>query len=230
MPVQLLTFVVVGYLLGTIPTGFLVARWRGIDIRAVGSGNIGATNVLRSVGPVAALVVAVVDPLKGMLAVALPSLLGVEPWTVVATAFATVLGNTFNPFLRFRGGKGVATALGAFLVIDVGVTLLATVLFAISLWASRYVSLASIVAVCSAPLLLLARGAAPFPTMLLAFALASLIVWRHADNIERLRYGSERRIGDGGAPPVTRPVTTYEGPHHDAVAGRHDRRPPAPPP
>jgi acyl phosphate:glycerol-3-phosphate acyltransferase len=194
----LLVFVVLGYLVGTIPTGYLISRWRGVDIRRVGSGNIGATNVLRAVGPVAALVVLVVDPLKGVLAVALPSQLGMDPWIVAATAFATVAGNTFNVMLRFRGGKGVATTFGVFLVIDATVALLAILLFAITLWIARYVSLASVVAVSSGPLLLLARGEAPPSRMLLAFAVALLILWSHRDNIARLQAGNERRLGDRG--------------------------------
>ncbi len=197
-----LVFVVLGYLLGTIPTGYLISRWRGVDIRSVGSGNIGATNVLRSVGPFAALVVVVVDPLKGVLAVALPTYLGMDEWTVAATALATVVGNTFNVLLRFRGGKGVATTFGVFLVVDPAVALLAALLFAITLWTGRFVSLASVVAVCSGPLMLLARGEAPLPKMLLAFALASLILWSHRANIEQLRSGSERRIGERRPPPA----------------------------
>ncbi len=230
-------FVVLGYLVGTIPTGYLISRWRGVDIRRVGSGNIGATNVLRSVGPLAGLFVLVVDPLKGVLAVALPSYFGMDPWIVAATAFATVLGNTFNVMLRFRGGKGVATTFGVFLVIDPVVALLAVVLFAITLWIARYVSLASILAVCSGPLMLLARGEAPPSNMLLAFALASLILWSHRENIERLRTGIERRLGERGPKPAGPPppaeavaegdagegdaAATERGPEpHDAPRGR----------
>jgi hypothetical protein len=100
--------------------------------------------------------------------------------------------------LRFRGGKGVATTFGVFLVIDATVALLAILLFAITLWIARYVSLASVVAVSSGPLLLLARGEAPPSRMLLAFAVALLILWSHRDNIARLQAGNERRLGDRG--------------------------------
>jgi acyl phosphate:glycerol-3-phosphate acyltransferase len=224
---SLIVFVVLGYLVGTIPTGYLIARWRGVDIRRVGSGNIGATNVLRSVGPLAGLVVLVVDPLKGVLAVALPTYLGMDGWTVAATAFATVLGNTFNVMLRFRGGKGVATTFGVFLVIDPAVALLATVLFAITLWTSRYVSLASIVAVASGPLLLLARAEAPPSKMLLSFGLASLILWSHRDNIERLRTGVERRLGERGPKPPDAPPAEA-APGDEGAPGPADRQgPPA---
>ena len=195
-------FVTLGYLLGTIPTGIVVARMRGVDIRRSGSGNIGATNVLRSVGPLAALVVVLVDPLKGVLAVGLPALLGVDPWIVGATAIATVLGNTFNVFLGFKGGKGIATSMGVFLVIDPFVTLLAVVLFAITLWLARFVSLASLIAVSGGVLMLLARldadpnVVAAAPKITIAFAIALIAFFSHRENVGRLRRGSERRLGE----------------------------------
>ena len=198
----IIVFVTLGYLLGTVPTGLLIARWRGVDIRRSGSGNIGATNVLRAVGPFAALIVVLVDPLKGVLAVGLPTLLGLDPWIVSATAIATVLGNTFNIFLGFRGGKGIATSLGVFLVIDPFVSILAVLLFALTLWLTRYVSLASLLAVSGALLMLLARLdadpdiAARAPTLTTALVLALLAFVRHRDNVARLRAGSERRLGE----------------------------------
>lgn len=192
----LFVFVALGYLLGTVPTGYLIARWRGVDIRSVGSGNIGATNVLRSVGPLAAAIVALVDPVKGVIAVGLPTLLGLDSWIVAATALATVLGNTFNVFLRFRGGKGIATSFGVFLVVDPVVALLAAVVFAITLWLGRYVSLASLVGACAAPLLMVARGGVPDAKLALAFALALIALQRHRDNVARLQAGTERRIGE----------------------------------
>jgi len=212
-------FVTLGYLLGTIPTGMLVARWRGVDIRRSGSGNIGATNVLRSVGPVAALFVVLVDPLKGVIAVGLPMLLGLDPWIVSATAIATVLGNTFNVFLGFRGGKGIATSLGVFLVIDPLVTVLAVVLFALTLWLTRFVSLASLLAVAGALLMLLARldadpdVVAAAPKLTTALVLALLAFVRHRENVARLRGGSERRLGEPREPGAATTVasTTASG-------------------
>ncbi len=195
-------FITLGYLLGTVPTGLLVARIKGVDIRRSGSGNIGATNVLRSVGPFAALVVILVDPLKGVLAVGLPALLGLDPWIVSATAIATVLGNTFNIFLGFKGGKGIATSFGVFLVIDPFVTLLAVVLFAITLMLSRFVSLASLIAVTAGPLMLLARldaepnVIAAAPRLTTAFVIALIAYFSHRENIARLRRGVEHRIGE----------------------------------
>jgi acyl phosphate:glycerol-3-phosphate acyltransferase len=187
--------VVTAYLMGAVPTGLLIARWRGIDIRAAGSGNIGATNVLRAVGPVAALIVVLVDPLKGVLAVALPSWLALGPWWVSAAALAAVLGNVFNVFLRFRGGKGVATSLGVFAIIDPWVTLSAVAVFALTLTFGRMVSLASLVAVCSAPIMLLLLGEAETWKVILSFVLALVSLWQHRDNLARLAAGTERRLG-----------------------------------
>ena len=198
-------FVTLGYLLGTIPTGLVVARMRGVDIRRSGSGNIGATNVLRSVGPLAALVVVLVDPLKGVVAVGLPALLGVDPWIVAATAIATVLGNTFNVFLGFKGGKGIATSMGVFVVIDPLVTVLAVILFTITLWLARFVSLASLIAVSGGLLMLLARldaepnVVAAAPRIALAFAITLIAFFSHRENVRRLRRGIERRLGEARA-------------------------------
>ena len=226
----IIVFVTFGYLLGTVPTGLLVARWRGVDIRRIGSGNIGATNVLRAVGPFAAVVVVLVDPLKGVIAVGLPMLLGLDPWIVSATAIATVLGNTFIVFLGFRGGKGIATSLGVFLVIDPLVTALAVALFALTLWLTRFVSLASLLAVAGALLMLLARldadpdVVATAPKLTTAVVVALLAFVRHRENVARLRAGSERRLGEPREPSVTttvahtsRPTTTAtdDGAEHD---------------
>ena len=193
-------FMVIGYLLGTIPTGYLVARMRGIDIQQVGSGNIGATNVLRAVGLGPALIVVVMDPLKGVLAVLFPILVGATPWTIALTAFATVLGNNFNVFLRLRGGKGVATSLGAFLAIDPWITLLASILGLFTMAVGRYVSLGSLVGVLSVPLMLLAALNVPPPYLYLSIALTLLIHFRHRENIRRLVAGTERRLGERATP------------------------------
>jgi len=190
-----LAVVLLAYLMGAIPTGLLVARLRGIDIQTAGSGNIGATNVMRTVGPWAGIAVLIVDPLKGVLAVMVPTLLGLDPWWVAAAALAAVVGNGFNVFLRFRGGKGVATSLGVFVVIDPWVTLTALIVFALALVFGRMVSLASVVAVCATPFMLVLLGDASVTKIALAFALALLSVWRHRDNLGRLAAGTERRVG-----------------------------------
>lgn len=189
-------FVVIGYLVGTIPTGWLVARARGVDIQRSGSGNIGATNVLRTLGVGPAIVVVAMDPLKGALATLLPVAFGMDGWTVALTALATVLGNNFNVFLRMRGGKGVATSLGAFLVVNPVATLVAVALGVFTIAIGRYVSLGSLVGVVSAPIFLLAAGTFPLSDLVLATVLALLAIYRHRENVRRLANGTERRLGE----------------------------------
>lgn len=189
-------FMVIGYLLGTIPTGYLVAKARGVDIQAQGSGNIGATNVMRTLGVVPAVIVVLVDPLKGAAAVLLPQLLGASAWTVALTGLATVLGNNFNIMLRLRGGKGIATTLGVFLVVNPLVAGLSVVIGVFTILLSRYVSLGSMVGLFAAPLFLIAALNYPMPHLYLAIALAGLAIVRHRANIRRLISGTERRLGE----------------------------------
>lgn len=194
---------VIGYLLGTIPTGYLVARARGVDIQKRGSGNIGATNVLRSVGPLPALVVMVVDPLKGILATLFPLLIGVSTWGVALTGLATVLGNNFNLFLGLRGGKGIATSLGVLLIINPLVTVLAALLGLLTIALGRYVSLGSLIGMTAVPLLLIASVRFPMPYLYLGIALALLAALRHRENILRLSAGTERRLGEKPPAPTS---------------------------
>ncbi len=188
--------IVIGYLLGTIPTGYLVAKARGVNIQQAGSGNIGATNVQRTLGWGPAIVVALLDPLKGALATLIPVFLGTGAWIVAATGLAAVLGNNFNVLLRLRGGKGIATSIGVYLVVDPLSSLLAIVTGLFTIGASRYVSLGSLVGLFTLPLFVLAGGSFLVPNLLLAIALALLAILRHQDNIRRLLKGSERRLGE----------------------------------
>ena len=189
-------FMVIGYLLGTIPTGYLVAKARGVDIQSSGSGNIGATNVMRTLGVLPGIVVVLVDPLKGAGAVLLPTLLGASNWAIALTALATVLGNNFNIMLRLRGGKGIATTLGVFFVINPLISTLCVLLAVFTILLSRQVSLGSMVALFAAPLMLVASLSYPMPDLYLAIALAALAIVRHRDNIRRLIAGTERRLGE----------------------------------
>jgi glycerol-3-phosphate acyltransferase PlsY len=189
-------FMVIGYLLGTIPTGYLVAKARGVDIQSSGSGNIGATNVMRTLGILPGIVVVLVDPLKGAAAVLLPTLLGASNWAIALTALATVLGNNFNIMLRLRGGKGIATTLGVFFVINPLVSTLCVLLAVFTILLSRQVSLGSMVGLFAAPLMLVASLSYPMPDLYLAIALAALAIVRHRDNIRRLIAGTERRLGE----------------------------------
>ena len=186
----------IAYFLGTIPSGLLVARLRGVNIQQVDSCNIGATNVLRALGVVPAVIVVILDPLKGAIATLIPSLLGIGPWGVALAGLAVVLGNNFNILLRLRGGKGIATSIGVFLVIDPLVALMCILLGVFTILVSRYVSLGSLVGMVALPLFIIVSANWAWPELLLAAALAALAVYRHRDNIRRLLSGEERRLGE----------------------------------
>jgi glycerol-3-phosphate acyltransferase PlsY len=184
------------YLLGSIPFSYLVARLFGVaDVRRVGSGNVGATNVMRSAGKTAGLVAFLLDALKGGAASYLVRVLlpGDPLWPSLAAA-AAVLGHVFPIWLGFRGGKGVATGAGAFLPLAPGAAGIALVVFAATLAITRYVSLSSLLAAVSLPVGAALLGAPP-PVWTSAAACATLIVVRHRANLERLRAGTESRIG-----------------------------------
>jgi glycerol-3-phosphate acyltransferase PlsY len=188
------------YLIGSIPIGFLVARAAGgFDIRGKGSGNIGATNVLRTLGPVPAVLTLLGDVAKGYVAVRVAEVIGPEPTWGAFGAVLAIVGNCWPIFLHFKGGKGVATALGAFLALTPKAILLAMVVWIVLTAAFRYVSLASILA-CVA----LALGAWLFGYALMyavaAACAAGLIVWRHHENVKRLLSGTERRLGERASP------------------------------
>ena len=184
------------YLIGAIPIGWLVARAFGVgDIRRHGSGTIGATNVLRTLGWLPAVVTLLGDVLKGYAAVVLAArLTGGAPTAVAAAAVAAVAGNCWSVFLGFRGGKGVATGLGALLTLVPWATLAALPVFIVIVASFRYVSLGSLLGALCVPL-----GAAvlgyPLAYVLAALAVALIIVGRHHANIGRLLAGTESRLG-----------------------------------
>jgi acyl phosphate:glycerol-3-phosphate acyltransferase len=186
---------VASYLIGAIPVGLLVARAAGgFDIRGKGSGNIGATNVLRTLGPVPAVLTLLGDVVKGYLAVRVAEVLGPEPAWGAAGALLAVVGNCWPVFLRFRGGKGMATALGAFLALVPKAVLPPAVLFIAIVAISRYVSLGSIAAVLVLPVGVFVLGYPRASTGAAALA-ALVILWRHRENIRRLADGKENRLG-----------------------------------
>jgi glycerol-3-phosphate acyltransferase PlsY len=186
------------YLVGAVPVGFLVARALGVDVRRHGSGNIGATNVLRSVGRGPAIATLLADVGKGYVAAWIGSLAGPEPmWTGVGAVLA-VAGNCWPVFLRFKGGKGVATGLGACLRIAPLAIIPAAAVFAVVLASFRYVSLASLCAALGLPFAVLAFY--PLPLAAAAGVIALIVIGRHHANIGRLLAGTESRLG-GGPPP-----------------------------
>jgi len=186
---------VASYLIGAIPVGFLVARAAGgFDIRGKGSGTIGATNVLRTLGPVPAVLTLLGDVIKGYLAVRVAEVLGPEPVWGAAGALLAVVGNCWPVFLRFRGGKGVATALGAFLALAPRAVVPSAAVWLVLVVIFRYVSLASIAGVLAFPVAVLVLGY-PREFLVAAALVALLIVWRHRENIRRLAGGKENRLG-----------------------------------
>ena len=196
--------VAVAYLLGAVPFGLLVARTRGIDIRKHGSGNIGATNVFRTVGKGWGVLTMVLDALKGLLPTlllprAVAALTGEVPHDALAVciALAAVCGHNWPVYLRFKGGKGVATTAGALIGLAPAVVGVGIVAFAVVLGVTRFVSLGSITAAVLIPVIawLIYPGELLLPIFLTL--LGAMVVWRHRANIARLIAGKENRIEFG---------------------------------
>ena len=194
-----LVIVVAAYLLGAVPFGFLIYKLKGgEDIRRVGSGNIGATNVVRAAGWGAGLVTLALDMAKGYLAVwAAGRLANSDPLWPAAAALAVMLGHAFSVFLRFHGGKAVATAVGAYLALAPVPLAASAGVFVATVAVTRYVSLGSILGASCFPLFLWLLGGGPTPVLAAAVLSALLIVWRHQQNIRRLLAGAESRLGGG---------------------------------
>ena len=192
---------VLAYLLGSIPTGFLVARARGVDIRSVGSGNIGATNVFRILGKGAGVFVLAADMLKGVLAVWLVPGLKLVPagsaaalWLPLVAGLLAILGHTFTCWLRFKGGKGIATSAGVFLALATQALLVTMALWLVVFAVSRYVSLVSVAAAVCLPVAVWWFGGGG-PLVAITTAISALAIYKHKANIQRLLQGTEHRIG-----------------------------------
>jgi glycerol-3-phosphate acyltransferase PlsY len=186
--------VVLAYLIGSVPFALLVARkWGAKDLRRVGSGNLGATNVLRASGVTAGVLVAFLDVGKGIAGVLLAARLDGSNATAVA-GFAAIVGHIYPVWLRFRGGKGVATACGVFAALAPVALPPALAVFVVSAWLTKYISVGSVLASAALPPIAYAMGA-PMPIVIVAIAAAVLIVFRHRSNLARVWLGTERRIG-----------------------------------
>lgn len=184
------------YLLGSVPTGFLLVRLSGkMDVRAFGSGSTGATNVFRVKGWKIALPVLVFDLLKGFLPVVLASRWFADPVFAASCGFLAVVGHCFPFAIGFRGGKGVATSLGAFAAIAWAPCLASLGLFFIVLALTRHVSLGSILGCLAFPVIVLVVGGPP-AVAAIALAIAALVVFRHRANIGRILGGTERKLGE----------------------------------
>lgn len=186
---------VAAYLIGAIPFGVVLTRLAGLgDVRASGSGNIGATNVYRTFGRRLGLLTLAMDALKGLVPVLLAgSLFAFTPLQVALVAAAAFLGHCYPIYLGFKGGKGVATALGIYLVLSPLSVLGALLLFAGILWRWRYVSLASVSAAAAIPLLVGAFERS-WPLVLATLFISVMVIVRHRANIERLRNGTESKF------------------------------------
>jgi len=187
--------VLTGYLLGSIPFALLTARrWSLVDLRQVGSGNLGATNVMRASGVRAGVLVALLDMLKGAASVVLAERLSANAAAPALAGFAAIVGHIYPIWLRFRGGKGVATACGVFSVLAPLAVPPALAVFIASVWMTKYISLGSVLASIALPPLAYAMGG-QVPTVAAALAASVIIVFRHRANVARLRAGTERRVG-----------------------------------
>ena len=186
--------IVVAYLLGSIPFGYLIVRGRvGADIRETGSGGTGATNVSRRAGKAAGVLTLLLDAAKGSAAVLIAKAVAGDDWVIAAAAIAALVGHIFPVWLGFRGGKGVATGVGIFLVLAPIAVLCAGVIFVAIVALTRYVSLGSIVAAILIPVFVrLLSDSRPMLTA--AIVGAALIVFAHRGNIQRLASRSESRI------------------------------------
>jgi glycerol-3-phosphate acyltransferase PlsY len=182
------------YLLGSIPFAFLLARRRGIDLRQSGSGNVGASNVLRTSGVMLAVLAMALDGLKGMLAVLIAERVSATPAAPVAAGLASMLGHVYPVWLRFRGGKGVATAAGVFTLLAPAALAAASAVFVLVVAATRTISAGSLSAAVTLAIVVPLMGSSRVVIAGAAVA-AAIIVYCHLGNLARLMAGTERRVG-----------------------------------
>jgi acyl phosphate:glycerol-3-phosphate acyltransferase len=215
MTVICITVAVVAYLLGSIPFGYLLVKiFRGQDIRLSGSGNIGATNVARSGAKGLGIATLLLDAAKGLLAVWLASALAQSSYNICGStlclpvkelmslaALFAVLGHVFTMWLKFRGGKGVATALGTFVVLYPRAILVCLAVFVVIVAISRYISLGSIVSAAAFPLVIYLLKSRDWLSLLMISVTSLLVIVKHHQNIGRILAGNENRLG-GKKPPV----------------------------
>jgi acyl phosphate:glycerol-3-phosphate acyltransferase len=186
--------IALAYLIGSIPFALLLAKRWGADLRHVGSGNLGAANVMRASGVAAGVLVACFDIGKGAASVWIASRVSSNVAVPAMAGFAAVVGHIYPVWLRFRGGKGVATACGVFTMLTPAAIPPALLVFITTVWLTKYVSAGSVLATIALPPIAYVTGS-PLPAVAAACAVATLIVFRHRSNLARLRAGTERRLG-----------------------------------
>jgi acyl phosphate:glycerol-3-phosphate acyltransferase len=187
-------WILIGYAFGSVPFAFLLARRAGIDVRVAGSGNVGAANVLRTTGTQLGVLVMSLDILKGVASVLLAATIEGRTSAMAAAGTAAIVGHIYPVWLRFKGGKGVATACGVFSVLTPVAVPPTLVAFILSVWGTKYISLGSIVASVVLPPIAYATGASS-ASVAAACTAAALIIFRHRSNVLRLLEGTERRLG-----------------------------------
>lgn len=185
--------VLFAYLFGSVPTGYILGSLAGVDVRKAGSGNVGATNVARVVGKRHGIFTLVADIAKGLVPVVIALYLSLTSTATALVGVAAFLGHLYPVFLRFQGGKGVATALGIFLGLSPWATLVLMPIFVLVILATRVVSLSSMVAAASAPIVFWLLTSSPILTGTSVF-IALMIILRHRGNIQRLLSGTEPRV------------------------------------
>jgi glycerol-3-phosphate acyltransferase PlsY len=186
--------VALGYAFGSVPFALLLTRARGLDLRAAGSRNLGAANVLRTAGASRAVTVLMLDAAKGAVAVVVAMLLTDDLAVTMAAGLASIVGHIYSVWIRFRGGKGVATSAGVFAVLAPPATVIAVLVFICTIYATRFVSAGSIAAALALPLAAMVVNA-PLPIVSGAIVAAAVVAFRHRENVMRLVAGTERRIG-----------------------------------
>ncbi|MCX5805385.1 MAG: glycerol-3-phosphate 1-O-acyltransferase PlsY [Proteobacteria bacterium] len=190
-------YFVVAYLIGAVPVGVILSKIKGIDPRKTGSGNIGATNVMRAAGKAFGLLTLIGDILKGLIPTLIATNSGLPSPVIAAIGLATFLGHLFPAYLKFKGGKGVATALGVYIAINPYAILISIIVFILVFAKWRYVSLGSLIGTGVMPLALITLKA-PMEYTYLSLAVGILIFIKHKDNIKRLAAGKESRFGRSG--------------------------------
>lgn len=196
---KVLIFVIISYLLGSLPNGLYVANLKGIDIRNEGSKNTGATNVFRVMGAKFGILVLILDALKGFIPLFIAEKFGVRGNSLVLIGITAVIGHTFSPFLNFKGGKGVATSLGIFLYLAPIPMLITLLMFFVVVGITKYVSLGSVLASVMLPLLILfipvnEKLGNKAIVFIISALLGSYIIYKHRANIQRLKNGTENKF------------------------------------
>ncbi len=184
----------ISYVLGSIPFGYVIGKLYGKDITKAGSGNIGATNTFRLLGPIPGIIAFLFDLFKGTLSILLATKIYPDPIVIILAGAGAIIGHTFSIFMKFKGGKGVAVGLGVLLGLAPDVFVICAIWAAIVIIVSRYVSLASITGSTLATILMFAFGK-PLPFAIFVAVANILIVIKHKSNIKRLLNGSENKVG-----------------------------------